>query len=319
MSLPASSPLPKAFKLVHRILSAPTSSNGLTTKEIIREALKAHHIENPFSASSVANASQAEADEPVIAAKGKGKAKAKGKNAVIGHGHGQKKNLGVNVVPDGHPFISSTYLKTRVLAVLKSQNLISKSVRRAPPSAAAAASVSASSTSDPSSSSASASTSTSGGSRPTFTWTLNETRPITSSSSSTSASASDLPTWDKSAHWDRLIAGEAPGKLHAELTELFALRKAEAKEQAFESKKARRSEREIWEWEDRADGITTRLERVHLNKRRGEGRPKKERRRIEAYEKYVDGLMGFSSGSGLGEPSAVVGGDADAAGQRLSV
>ncbi|WVQ99527.1 hypothetical protein IAU59_006663 [Kwoniella sp. CBS 9459] len=289
MSLPASSPLPRAFKLVHRILSSPTSSNGLTTKEIIREALKAHQsqsqADNSLSSSS-ASAGAEELEATPAPRKGKGKDK-----VVVGHAQGQKKNLGVNVVPDGHPFVSSTYLKTRVLAVLKSQNLISKSIRRAPSAS--------SSSSDPSSSTSNAS-----GSRPTFTWKLNETRSSPSTSTSSSSSSS-VPTWDKSAHWDRLINGEAPGKLHAELTELYHLRKTEAKEQAFESKKARRSEREIWEWEGRADGLTTTLERLHLNKRRGEARPKKERRRIEAFETFVGGLNELDNGGRSGQTLSV--------------
>ncbi|OCF32963.1 hypothetical protein I316_05301 [Kwoniella heveanensis BCC8398] len=313
MSLPASSPLPKAIKLVHTILSsssaATTNSSkgvGLTTKEIIREAIKAYQAENP-SASALASAStsahSATNEEPQTTGKGKGKGKGK---VVVGHG--QKKNLGVNVVPDGHPFVSSTYLKTRVLAVLKSQNLISKSIRRAP--VAVAVSDPSSSASASASASTSTFTATSGGAgaaaaagRPTYTWKLNDNLPFTSSTS-------DLPVWDKSAHWARLIAGEAPGKLHAELSELFVLRKAELKEQAFESKKARRSEREIWEWDGRADGLTTRLERIHLNKRRAEARPKKERRRIEAYERFVDGL---EAGAG------VEGSQQAEAGQRMTV
>ena len=82
--------------------------------------------------------------------------------------------------------------------------------------------------------------------------------------------------------------------MHAEYTAHKAGRKVEEKERAFDSKKVRRSEREIWEWADRAEGLTTRLERIGLNTRRQAARPKKERRRIQRWEEL---------GAGVAEPA----------------
>ena len=103
-----------------------------------------------------------------------------------------------------------------------------------------------------------------------------------------SPSLSDLPpgtTWDVDSHWDRLIKGEHPSQLHTELTDVIAGRTAAKKEALYERKVLRRPEREIWEMgEGREMELTTRLERVHLNKRRRNARPGKERKRLEGWK-----------------------------------
>ncbi|KAK8864550.1 hypothetical protein IAR55_001800 [Kwoniella newhampshirensis] len=256
MSLPAGSTLPTAFKLVHTILSSNPQA-GFTTRELVREGIALYQASSSSgeASSSSSSASDTANPTPEAAKGGKGKA-VKGRSS--------SGSPGVNVVPEGHPFVSTSFLKHRVLPILQSQDLIRKSVHH--PSA---------STSTPSSSAnATAQTSKS---KPTFRWTLT---PPSSTPSSLST-----PAWSLPHHWDRILAGETPGKLHAELSQNKMARQVEEKERGFASGKLRRTEREMWAWEGRAEGLTTRLERLHLNKRRANARPAKERRRRDSWEK----------------------------------
>ncbi|WVR06881.1 hypothetical protein IAU60_003917 [Kwoniella sp. DSM 27419] len=269
MSLPTTSTLPSAFKLVHRVLSASASSTassssaqsaGLTTRELVREALALYRSENGLTGTS-----EQAAAAPDVADKGGKAQKGKGKAVPV------RQTKGVNVLPEGHPFVSTTFLKQRILNTLQSQNLIAKSIRPSSPSSS-----SSSSTNTPSPASAAA-----GPSKLTFAWKLVDPR----------ANASKAHPWSVPDHWDRLISGEAPGRLAAERKAVMEARKVDLQERAWAEGRDRRTEREIWQWEDRKDGLTTRLERLNLNKRRAEARPKKERRRIERWETLFGGVQ----------------------------
>ena len=82
--------------------------------------------------------------------------------------------------------------------------------------------------------------------------------------------------------WTRLLSGEHPGRVSAHLQAVLSEREKAAKERLYASGKAKRPEREVWEWEGREMELTTRLERGHLSKRRARARPKKERRLMAA-------------------------------------
>ncbi|WWD17134.1 hypothetical protein CI109_101571 [Kwoniella shandongensis] len=256
MSLPPTSTLPTAFKLVHTILSA-NPSTAFTTRELVREGIAL------YASSSSAEATSSTSSANASTSTNAESKKVKGKNVK------ERNSPGVNVVPEGHPFVSTSFLKHRVLPILQSQDLIRKSVHHTSP----ITSTSSSSTQSPPVKS-----------KPSFRWTL--------VSSPTTPSNLTTPAWSLPEHWNRLLSGETPGRLHAELTANKSSRKSEEKERAFDSGKLRRNEREIWGWEGREEGLTTRLERLHLNKRRGGKRPEKERRRRDQF-----GLLaGFEEG-----------------------
>ncbi|WRT66542.1 uncharacterized protein IL334_003501 [Kwoniella shivajii] len=278
MPIPANSPLPNAFRLVRQILSTSTASEGLTTKELVREALTLCQSENPSpspspspsqgDSSSTSSVISQSPIEPSLAS-----LKGKGKNVVVG-----KKEKGVNVLPDGHPFISTSFLKSRILAVLQSQDLLLKSPRKS--SSSSSSSTPSTPSGSGSSSSGGSSSSNSSSGKPTFVWKISSPRQSNLSTSQ----------WDFPNHWDRLIQGVSPGQLSAEYTSNKIARQKEERERGLDSGKLRRTEKEIWDWQGRKDGITTTLERLHLNKRRAEARPKKERNRIERYESLFGGV-----------------------------
>lgn len=87
--------------------------------------------------------------------------------------------------------------------------------------------------------------------------------------------------------WDRLILSPVDERVLSELgAEVARARAAERRAERdalFAAGKETRTERDIWEWDGRPKGITTPLERTHLNKRRSRARPAKEERRA-AYE-----------------------------------
>ncbi|WVN88570.1 uncharacterized protein L203_103781 [Cryptococcus depauperatus CBS 7841] len=225
--------LPEAFKLVHQILSA--NQTGLHTKDIIRQGVALYKDKLPANAFIM--------EEPKDERKHKGKSK-----------HVPEPKL----VPRGHPFVSTSHLKNRVLPVLQSQNLIHKHIvhQETPPEP----STSKSKKDKP---------------RPLFVWSLR-----------------DLPdsnlvesSWSTSEHWERLVGGEHPGAVGRDY-ELHQkdLRSAE-RGKAIDSGKVKRTEEEMWAWEDRKVGLTTNKERGHLNDRRQAARPAKERRRLDRWEK----------------------------------
>lgn len=68
--------------------------------------------------------------------------------------------------------------------------------------------------------------------------------------------------------------------LAAEYASYKRAQQARSKEADFESGRKDRGERDIWAWAGREQGLTTVLERDHLNVRRARGRPEKERKRM---------------------------------------
>jgi hypothetical protein len=137
-----------------------------------------------------------------------------------------------------------SFLKTRILPVLSSQDLIVKSSK---PTIATPAG--------------------------TFAWSL----------ASPESPTDDSPRWDTEAHWDRLLSRDSPGKVAQAYTQYRSELKEHKKLAAQTdptNRAARRTEREVWEWEGRQEGVTTILEREHLNVRRARGRPEKERLRL---------------------------------------
>lgn len=147
--------------------------------------------------------------------------------------------------------MTSSFLKNRILPVLSSQDLIVKSSK--------------------------ATFATPAGS---FAWSLKPPSEIPESD------PNPPPTWDTDAHWNRLLSGSSPSAL----AYAYEAHRAEVKEHKRlaaladpTNRVARRTERDVWAWEGRAEGLTTILERTHLNVRKARGRPEKERARVEAY------------------------------------
>ncbi|WWD03352.1 hypothetical protein V865_001404 [Kwoniella europaea PYCC6329] len=247
----APSQLPSAFQLVRQILSESTAAQGLTTKELVKEALKIYQSETPNHDATGLQASSSTVAESSSKGKGKGKG-----NNVLSAG---KKEKGVNVIPEGHPFVSTSYLKSQILARLSSQSLLIKTP------------------SHPSSPSSGSS------GKPTFVWRLNNPK----------QSNLSTPSWDYPSHWNSLISGEkTPGQTYHEFKQNQLERREEEKQRALDGGKVLRTERQIWEWDGRKDGLTTNMERLHLNKRRRDKRPLKERRNLLAYEGLNGGIEG---------------------------
>ena len=115
--------------------------------------------------------------------------------------------------------------------------------------------------------------------KPVWVWRLVPPMPETASSAQAGL------MWDTESHWDRLCSGEGePSQLAYELKQVELARDAVRQEQMVAEGKRRRTEREIMALpaEERETGITTRLERLYLNTRRGLARPAKERKVMAA-------------------------------------
>ncbi|EIW70494.1 hypothetical protein TREMEDRAFT_60997 [Tremella mesenterica DSM 1558] len=237
------------------------------------------------------------------------------------------KQANVTYVPEGHPFVSSNFLKHRILPILQTHGLVQKKARIRIPWPETVPEED----------------------RPEFAWFITPPREPQSTDSSTfipneslSTSSSDTtlsdpssipsklrksresssmgisddhvdgPTkqkWDAEEHWDRLVKGEHPAILGGEVKELAREGLQAAKEERLSKIGERRTEgeghrtermepmteREMWEWKDREPGLTTRLERGHLNTRRQNARPAKERREREGWgvlQERVQSWMG---------------------------
>lgn len=94
--------------------------------------------------------------------------------------------------------------------------------------------------------------------------------------------------WDPDAHWERLLSGEHPGQVAGELNLVRAEKEKAAKEEFYASGREKRPEREVWAWEGREPELTTRLERLHLNKRRQGNRPAKERKEMRLRQRMEE-------------------------------
>ncbi|ODO06233.1 hypothetical protein L198_01465 [Cryptococcus wingfieldii CBS 7118] len=233
------SPLPQAYKLVRQILSS--SPYGLHTKDIVRQGVALYADKLPREALD-------NIPEPVNERIHKGKKK-----------HVPEKQL----VPEGHPFISTSFLKNRVLPVLQSQNLIHKHPVHPKPSEL-----------DPSSPSAAKR----GNAKLEFVWSLRE-------------QPADLPegvSWSTAEQWERFIQGEHPGLVGRDYKEMLEQIKVAKRKEAIESGKARRTDEEIRAWEGRRVGVTTEKERYHLNKRREANRPRKEWKNQEEWQRLLN-------------------------------
>lgn len=160
----------------------------------------------------------------------------------------------------GSQFIDSlliSFLKNHVLPTLQSQNLIHKHVVHLDDSE-----------------SASSTPSKRGNAKRQFVWSLRDLPDVESQSTS----------WSYSEHWQRLLSGAQPEDVGAEHKHFLEQLKKDERRQAIESGAERRTEEEIWAWEDRKVGVTTEKERGHLNKRRGLKRPQKEWKRYGRWQ-----------------------------------
>ncbi len=131
---------------------------------------------------------------------------------------------------------------------------------------------------------------------PVWEWRLVSRDNTAESSSNAAASSSTATSLEE--RWQRLIDGEGPQFLYADLKREKASKLAEVQEERFARGQDRRTHEQIRAWDDRAPGITTERERDHLNKRRGLARPAKERQR---YGSVADvGLRSSSAAGSLG-------------------
>lgn len=138
-----------------------------------------------------------------------------------------------------------SFLKNQILAVLTSQDLIRKRVTPAD------------------------------GKVQKHQFHLNLENPTLPPSLSTS-----IPTWDTHAHWSRILSGERPSALAHEYAKYKSSISSVKRDSRFDTGKVLRSERDVWAWSGRQEGLTTVLERDHLNVRRARARPGKERQRL---------------------------------------
>ncbi|WVQ73907.1 hypothetical protein IAR50_003488 [Cryptococcus sp. DSM 104548] len=229
-------PLPQAYKLVRQILSS--SPSGLHTKDIIRQGVALYADKLPKEAFDI--------PEPVNERVHKGKKR-----------HVPEPKL----VPEGHPFISTSFMKNRVLPVLQSQNLVHKHAVH-PKS------------SDPNAPSPSTKRSNA---KLDFVWSLRD-------------EPSDLPegvAWSNAEQWDRFLRGEHPGLIGRDYKEMLKEVKVAKRRDAIESGQIRRTDDEIRAWEGRRVGVTTEKERYHLNKRREANRPRKEWKNQEKWQQLL--------------------------------
>ncbi|CAK9781094.1 hypothetical protein CC85DRAFT_282545 [Cutaneotrichosporon oleaginosum] len=144
-------------------------------------------------------------------------------------------------VPEGHPFMSGTFLKKRIIPVLESQNLVRKAWLDAVPGSSLAK--------------------MSHHQRKHAMWVIQEEGKLAERWDAITDPSLTLPTLR------RLGAEERAAKAEA------AVKRREA---AFNSGREERTERDIMAWADRPVGFTTSLERKHLNTRRARARPIKE-------------------------------------------
>ena len=82
-------------------------------------------------------------------------------------------------------------------------------------------------------------------------------------------------------HWQRLVDGEPVSQLQHEVAQAEKARENELREQALASGKIERTEREIWAWEGRDPEMTTRLQRLHLSRRKQKNRDQKEAKQLK--------------------------------------
>ncbi|KAL7421961.1 hypothetical protein Q5752_003733 [Cryptotrichosporon argae] len=99
-------PSAEAFALVRRLLT----DRPRHFRELVADGVAATHADAGTSAGAGAGVGGLAA----AAVKGKGKARA------------GRDEAGASSVPDGHPFVSGTFLKKRILPVLESQHLVVK-------------------------------------------------------------------------------------------------------------------------------------------------------------------------------------------------
>ena len=104
------------------------------------------------------------------------------------------------------------------------------------------------------------------------------------------------PPIDIDTQWERLLSGEHPARTMTTVKEGIAGREKAMKEAKYADRSLARPERKIWEWEGRQPELTTRLQRLHLNRRNQRARPKEERKemrvrkRLEAMEQEAWGV-----------------------------
>ena len=112
-----------------------------------------------------------------------------------------------------------------------------------------------------------------------FRWFL--TRPETQANGNEKLSFS-IPD-----HWQRLLSGEHPQKTYHTWQRVKDARQAAQREADLAAHRIQRTEREIWTWEGRDPDMTTRLQKIHLN-RRNQRRKVKEERELVARRKAKD-------------------------------
>ena len=106
------------------------------------------------------------------------------------------------------------------------------------------------------------------------------------------------PGWSPEQHWSQLIAGAPPSALAGEHKRRMLALAEERITQRNLSPEQRADPRAVMNWMKRAEGLSVKLERQHLNVRRGNARPGKERARIAAEQKLYKRLDARDARSG---------------------
>ena len=86
--------------------------------------------------------------------------------------------------------------------------------------------------------------------------------------------------WSIIDQWNRLISGEFPGTVYRDHQAVQKAQAAVELERAYDSGKEKRPEREVWVWEGRQPELSTRLQRLHMSRRKRRNRAPKELRRV---------------------------------------
>ena len=165
-------------------------------------------------------------------------------------------------IPLEHPFRSAKYLKTRILAVLESQELIHKEAIRAVPGTVKGATTSRALDGDS-----------------CFRWFLTPPKPH--------RAVDPMGKWSVPEHWDRLCQpGQNTASIYYDLKNTKRLQAIVERERRIKAGKEKIPERESWIRPDRIPGVTTRLQRMHLSRRKQKSRTAKELKLVAARDEY---------------------------------
>ncbi|ORY32886.1 hypothetical protein BCR39DRAFT_522287 [Naematelia encephala] len=247
--------LPAAFRLVRQVLKTQPRS----FRDILSAGVQLYEAENPefaqqrrrAEAQQLGASTSTSATITKAAPKGSAMARMLALSKKGAEPKMQRKlelEVEEHAIPPAHPWVSTNFFKRRILPVLSSQNLI---VLR---------------------------------SQPTSSLAIRRNEPRRSKYEWQLAPKTRLHNTD--AHWEKLVSGEHPGAVGGEYKAHLEQEQALRREQAFNEKRANRTDRDVVQWMERPPELTTKLQRMHLSTRRRRNRDGKEMRAIMRRYEY---------------------------------